>query len=71
MGLIGGVSAMVLMTKVGRRAKYLWGSIVLILLYVCIGVASILPENNASRWAIPVLLLIWTLVSDLTTGPVC
>lgn len=72
LGVLGTVGSWFLMSRAGRRTLYLYGSITLFALLIVIGLASIAPASNiGSRWAIGSLLLLFTLIYDLTVGPVC
>jgi SP family general alpha glucoside:H+ symporter-like MFS transporter len=72
LGAIGTLGSWFLMSRAGRRSIYLKGAASLLVLLLIIGLASIASSTNkASRWAIGSMLLIFTLVYDLTVGPVC
>lgn len=58
------------MLKLGRRDIYLYGCIGLLALLLVISFTSI-ASNAASKWAIGSMLLVFTLVYDLTVGPIC
>lgn len=72
LGMVGTFGSWFLMTRVGRRSIYLYGSCALLGLLLIIGLTAIAPESNiASRWAIGSMLLLFTFIYDLTVGPVC
>lgn len=72
LGMVGTIGSWFLMSRLGRRTIYLNGSCILFILLMIIGFTAIAPaSNNASRWAIGSMLLIFTFVYDLTVGPVC
>ena len=72
LGVVGTIGSWFLMSRAGRRTLYPHGSIILFGLLIIIGLTAIAPASNiASRWAIGSMLLIFTLIYDLTVGPVC
>jgi SP family general alpha glucoside:H+ symporter-like MFS transporter len=72
LGVVGTVGSWFLMSRAGRRTLYLYGSITLFGLLMVIGLTAIAPASNIpSRWAIGSMLLFFTLIYDLTVGPVC
>ncbi|TVY82806.1 Maltose permease MAL31 [Lachnellula suecica] len=72
LGMIGTFGSWFLMSRAGRRTIYLNGSCILCVLLLIIGLTSIAPASNVpSRWAIGSMLLLFTLIYDLTVGPVC
>jgi MFS transporter, SP family, general alpha glucoside:H+ symporter len=72
LGAVGTVGSWFMMSYVGRRNIYLYGSTVLCILLFIIGMVGIAPPSNSSAsWAIGSMLLIFTFVYDLTIGPVC
>ena len=72
LGAIGTMGSWFLMSWVGRRNIYLYGSITLCVLLFIIGMVGIAPAgNHSASWAIGSMLLIFTFIYDLTVGPVC
>jgi SP family general alpha glucoside:H+ symporter-like MFS transporter len=72
LGVVGTIGSWFLMSRAGRRTLYLYGSLTLFALLLIISLTAIAPASNiASRWAIGSMLLIFTLIYDLTVGPVC
>ncbi|KAK0670644.1 hypothetical protein QBC41DRAFT_301368 [Cercophora samala] len=69
-GLIGTLASWWLMAYMGRRSIYFYGLIVMALLLVACGGASYAPEN-VSGWAAGGVLTVYTMVYDLTVGPIC
>ncbi|KAJ6263717.1 hypothetical protein Dda_2287 [Drechslerella dactyloides] len=69
LGICGTLSSWLLMGKVGRRTLYLWGLVGLFLALTVIGVLGI-PKANMGI-AIGSALLVFTLIYDITIGPVC
>ena len=60
------------MSRVGRRTLYLYGSITLFGLVMFIDLTAIaLLSNIISRWVIGSMLLLFTLIYDLTVGWFC
>lgn len=71
-GAVGTLLSWVAMQKIGRRTLYLWGSAFMFLLLVIIGCCGLAPhQNDAAKWAISCLLVVFTFTYDLTVGPVC
>ncbi|KAI9738379.1 MAG: hypothetical protein M1834_008882 [Cirrosporium novae-zelandiae] len=58
------------MSRVGRRALYLYGLAILFILALLIGTLATLSSSTSVSWAIGSMLLMWQLVYDLTIGPV-
>lgn len=72
LGAIGTIGSWFLMARAGRRTLYLYGSIGLFSLLMIIGFTSIAPRSNAAaNWAIGSMLLVFTMVYDISVGPVC
>jgi SP family general alpha glucoside:H+ symporter-like MFS transporter len=72
LGIIGTIGSWFLLSRAGRRALYLHGSIVLFALLLIIGLTAIAPATNIpSQWAIGIMLLLFTFIYDLSVGPVC
>lgn len=70
LGVVGTVCAWVLMQRVGRRRIYLWGlAAQTVILAACGGVGFITADW--SGWLAGAILGLFTLVYDLTVGPVC
>lgn len=71
MGLAGTALSWFLITWFGRRTIFLGGLVLMCLLLLGIGFASLAPASDKSAiWAQPVLLLIWVFTYDITVGPV-
>lgn len=71
-GGLGVFGAWALIPRVGRRTIYLYGLIVLFILLLITGFVGFAPASNkAAPWVVGVMLLLMTLVYDLTVGPVC
>ncbi|KAK3692147.1 general substrate transporter [Podospora appendiculata] len=69
-GILGTLGSWGLMRKWGHRAIYFWGLLVMALLLTGCGLASLAPDSIAG-WAAGGILAAFTLVYDLTIGPVC
>ncbi|KAK4662171.1 uncharacterized protein QC763_711250 [Podospora pseudopauciseta] len=69
-GLLGTLASWWLMAYVGRRSIYFYGLLVMALLLVACGGASYAPAN-VSGWAAGGVLTVYTMVYDLTVGPIC
>jgi SP family general alpha glucoside:H+ symporter-like MFS transporter len=72
LGIVGTIGSFFLLSRAGRRTLYLHGSIALFALLLIIGFTAIAPATNIpSRWAIGIMLLLFTFIYDLSVGPVC
>ncbi|KAF2209062.1 hypothetical protein CERZMDRAFT_114196 [Cercospora zeae-maydis SCOH1-5] len=72
MGAIGTISSWFMMSKVGRRTLYLYGTAILgAALLVVGGLGSVSTDNTDAQWAIGAVLLTYTFIYDATVGPVC
>lgn len=74
LGAIGTLLSWVLMVRFGRRTLYLSGIVGMFILLVIIGSvgAAIDSKTNAGAgWAIGSMLLLLTMIYDMTVGPVC
>ena len=72
LGAIGTMGSWFLMGYIGRRNIYLYGTGILCILLLVIGLVGTAPaSNNSASWAIGSMLLIFTFIYDLTVGPVC
>ncbi|EPS45445.1 hypothetical protein H072_614 [Dactylellina haptotyla CBS 200.50] len=69
LGICGTISSWCLMTRVGRRTLYIWGLIGLFIVLIVIGCLAI-PKTNMGI-ATGAALLVFTLIYDITVGPVC
>ncbi|KAM3078634.1 hypothetical protein ACMFMG_006502 [Clarireedia jacksonii] len=68
LGFIGTIISWFLMHHFGRRTLYVSGLCILTFLLLLIGFAS-LSSTNAASWSIGSLLLLFTLLYNLTIGP--
>ncbi|KAF3353724.1 hypothetical protein VDGD_02887 [Verticillium dahliae] len=72
LGAVGTLSSWFLMRWFGRRTLYLSGQLIMLILLMTIGFASLASRDNASaQWAIGSLLLVYTLTYNCTVGPIC
>ncbi|EGY21363.1 hypothetical protein VD0002_g5244 [Verticillium dahliae] len=72
LGAVGTLSSWFLMRWFGRRTLYLSGQLIMLVLLMTIGFASLASRDNASaQWAIGSLLLVYTLTYNCTVGPIC
>lgn len=71
MGFAGTVGSWFLMPHIGRRTLYLWGQLIMFVILMVIGGLGIPALEGGIGWASGALVLILTLVYDLTVGPVC
>ncbi|KAL4748205.1 hypothetical protein BDW72DRAFT_214972 [Aspergillus terricola var. indicus] len=71
LGVLGTIGSWFLMAKLGRRTIHLLGLSSLFTLLIITGSLSFAPESNsAAKWAIGVMLMVFTLVYDISIGPV-
>ncbi|CRK22702.1 hypothetical protein BN1723_012739, partial [Verticillium longisporum] len=72
LGAVGTLSSWFLMRWFGRRTLYLSGQLIMLVLLMTIGFASLASRDNASaQGAIGSLLLVYTLTYNCTVGPIC
>ena len=84
LGFFGTIGSWVLMSYFGRRTLYIGGLVGLCLILAGIGGAGFappnsfidqdgakIPVNTGASWAVGSMLLFYTLVYDITVGPVC
>lgn len=73
LGAAGTMCSWFLMARFGRRQLYLWGIVALFAILLIVGIVSVsVPaSNSAVGWAIGSLLITWTVLYDLSVGPVC
>ncbi|BCS26788.1 uncharacterized protein APUU_51499S [Aspergillus puulaauensis] len=71
LGAVGTILSWFLMTRVGRRTLYLYGTFALFWLLLIIGFVSLAPQSSTMNWAIGALLSVFTFTYDLMVGPVC
>jgi SP family general alpha glucoside:H+ symporter-like MFS transporter len=72
LGAAGTIASWFVMTKVGRRALYLWGCVALFVILVIIGGMGIPSKpSTALSWTAGSFMLLFTGIYDLTIGPVC
>ena len=69
---IGTMGSWFMMSYVGRRKIYLFGTTVLCLFLFIIGMIGIAPRSDKSAsWAVGAMLLCFAFVYDLSVGPIC
>ncbi|CRK38959.1 hypothetical protein BN1708_007928 [Verticillium longisporum] len=69
LGAVGTLSSWFLMRWFGRRTLYLSGQLIMLILLMTIGFASLVSRDNASaQWAIGSLLLVYTLTYNCTVS---
>jgi len=69
--ICAGILAWFGMRRIGRRALYLGGLFVSLVILIVTGCVGILPETNPTSWALGSLIIVLTFVYDFTVGPVC
>lgn len=68
--MIGVILSWFIMSRFGRRTMYLSGLSAMFVVLVTIGCVSVPAQSTATSWAIGSLLLVYTLVYDITVGTV-
>ena len=72
LGFCGTVASWFLMKRIGRRPLYVWGHAALFCLLLVIGGLGVISRSNTgAAWALGSVLLVYTVIYDLTVGPVC
>ncbi|OOF91470.1 hypothetical protein ASPCADRAFT_518674 [Aspergillus carbonarius ITEM 5010] len=71
LGLLGTCLSWLLLPYVGRRSLYLFGCSALAVVLCLIGVLDVVPQNPTTVWGQCGLMLVCTLVYDLSLGPIC
>lgn len=71
LGIIGGFVAWAMLPYVGRRTLYVSGLVGMELCLLAMGSLGVLSPSTSISWAIGSLLIIYTLIYDITVGPVC
>ncbi|KAI7971083.1 hypothetical protein EIK77_007199 [Talaromyces pinophilus] len=76
-GFIGTIVSWPLISKLGRRPLYIWGTLAIALLLFVIGILDVIPQarsgskNTAPIWAQCSLILVCLFTYDITIGPAC
>lgn len=71
LGVLGTIGSWFLMSVAGRRTLYFSGASILFVILFIIGCISFAPDSDiASKWAVGVMLMVFTFFYDFTVGPV-
>lgn len=70
-GLFGTICAWWALQRVGRRALYLWGLVMMFLILILVGFLGIPEPSNGIAIGSGVLQMVYTFVYCITVGPVC
>ncbi|KAK2755092.1 hypothetical protein FQN54_006621 [Arachnomyces sp. PD_36] len=71
-GIIGALICWVLMRIAGRRALYLWGTALVAVTLLVVGlVGAFGPTSTLTSWTLGSLIVFLTFVYNCTVGPVC
>ncbi|KAA8652374.1 hypothetical protein EYZ11_007080 [Aspergillus tanneri] len=70
-GFVGTCVSWLLLSYVGRRTIYLFGCSTLAVLLFIIGVVDLAPRHSPTAWAQCGIILLCTLVYDMSLGPFC
>ncbi|KAF2014212.1 sugar transporter [Aaosphaeria arxii CBS 175.79] len=60
-----------LISRVGRRALYVWSSLALSVLLLLIGITATVSQNSQASFAQAGMVLAWEIIFYSTIGPVC
>ncbi|KAM0327962.1 hypothetical protein ACHAQA_005361 [Verticillium albo-atrum] len=71
LGIVGVFIAWVMLPYFGRRTLYIWGLVGLDICLLVIGVLGTIPTKSVIAWAIGSMLILYTLIYDITVGPIC
>ncbi|KAI1628314.1 maltose permease [Exophiala viscosa] len=74
LGFIGTLASYIIISYVGRRTIYLWGSASIALLVGLIGILGAIPASQHSggaAWAMCAFMVITDFIYDLSVGPLC
>ena len=69
-GLLGTIASWWLMAKMGRRPIYFYGLVMLAILLSSVGFTAFI-KGKSGGWATGSILCVYTLIYDLTIGPIC
>ncbi|RDW89812.1 uncharacterized protein DSM5745_01587 [Aspergillus mulundensis] len=71
-GFVGTILSWPLISKLGRRPLYIWGTLAIALLLFLIGILDLIPQTNSGPiWAQCSLILVCLFTYDITIGPAC
>lgn len=71
LGMVGVLIAWFMLPYLGRRTLYIWGLIGLLGCLLIIGALGTAPTESTIAWAIGSMLILYTLIYDITVGPIC
>lgn len=71
LGIVGVFIAWFLLPHVGRRTMYIYGLAGLALCLITIGILGTRHTSSPIAWGIGSLLILYTLIYDITVGPIC
>ncbi|KAJ9499733.1 hypothetical protein LTR99_000361 [Exophiala xenobiotica] len=69
--ICAGILSWIGMRKIGRRALYLAGLALSLIILIATGIVGTLPETDSMSWGLGSMLIVLTFVYDFTVGPVC
>ena len=71
LGIVGNIFSCFLISSVGRRPTFLWGTCGLLLLLLLVGILDIAPSKGHSNvWGQSVCIVIFNCVYFLSVGPI-
>lgn len=71
LGAVGTLLSWALMARFGRRTLYLAGLWCMLVLLMVIGAIGAGIHKSSAGWIVGSLMLVWTMIYDMTVGPVC
>ncbi|KAH8175126.1 sugar transporter domain-containing protein [Sarocladium implicatum] len=71
LGIVGVFIAWFMLPYFGRRTLYIWGLVGLEVCLLTIGGLGVASAETEIAWAIGSMLILYTLVYDITVGPIC
>ncbi|CVL13650.1 related to transporter (major facilitator superfamily) [Fusarium proliferatum] len=71
LGIIGVWISWLMLPYFGRRTMYIWGLAGLEICLLVMGGLGTTPTTSVMGWAIGSMLILYTLVYDITVGPIC
>lgn len=71
LGMVGVVISWFMLPHFGRRTLYMWGLVGLLICLLIIGGMGSAPSNTGISWGIGSMLIVYTVVYDITVGPIC
>ena len=71
LGMVGVLIAWAMIPYFGRRTLYIWGLVGLEVCLLIMGSLDTVDSSTNIAWAIGSMLIVYTLIYDITVGPIC